>query len=110
MHLWKCSPYSLALFHVERSFPLEAISELGPWIERAQHVRQMVYLNATDPQRKDQWLWMQRYEKMLTDHLGEKFTFLPNEGQHDRKREPQAAEPASTVPLYDEPYETPPGR
>ena len=77
MRTWKCSERLLASFHVERHFYFELLREMRPWMERAQHVRRCVYMNATDGKRKDQEHWMRMYEKMIVEQVGERARFLP---------------------------------
>ena len=92
MRTWRTNEVTLASFHVEKSFYYELLREVRPWIERASHVRNMIYLNATDSKRKDQEHWMRMYEDMIAKRMGEKYRFLP---------------PDSTVP---QPKEAPRGR
>jgi hypothetical protein len=58
-----------------------------PWVRLTTDLRRTLYLNSIDNTRKDQWVWMQRYEKMLVEKLGERARFLPkDEAKHDPAR------------------------
>lgn len=108
MATWNITPRTLALFHVQTRFIEDVIEEMQPWLERVTNLRRAIYDNATDPARKDQLEWMQRYERMLVARYGDRARFLPPETPHDPaerktarngRREPEPGPHAATVPI-----------
>ena len=106
---WRCDEYLLARFMLEPSFVRNLLNEIRPWIARVQHVRRSIYLNATDPARKDQWFWMLKFQDMLTKYGHPKFlppdAEPPKEKPHVEPAKParRAAEPRPRAARKPEP-------
>jgi len=70
MHL---SAKELLEFVGESGFWEAVAVEKAGWRSRAPHILEAIYKNAIDREHKDQWLWMQRFERMTG------LEFLPHE-------------------------------
>ena len=65
----------LLSFFAEEGFWELVISEKQGWKSKAVHVQDAIYRNALDREHKDQWVWMQRFERMTG------MSFLPHENE-----------------------------
>ena len=86
--------------------------EVRPHLARVAHIREHIYLNATNANlpMKEQQEWMYLYEQMLVDAAGEEVRFLPRrddppptrshhkEARRDQPDPRSVARPA-TVPI-----------
>jgi len=61
----------------EPGFWEAVLGERAGWKARAVHVMEAIYKNAIDREHKDQWLWMQRFERMVG------IEFLPHEASKE---------------------------
>lgn len=57
----------------EEGFWEAVLSEKQGWKSKAVNIQDAIYRNALDREHKDQWVWMQRFERMTG------MTFLPHE-------------------------------
>jgi hypothetical protein len=73
------SPKELLEFMGEEGFWQAVASEKAGWRSRVPHIQEAIYKNAIDKEHKDQWVWMQRFERMTG------LEFLPHEGAEDLK-------------------------
>lgn len=95
---------------MEPNFYRRLLMEVRPHLARIQHVRESVYLNATNSKlpMKEQQEWMYLYEQMLVDATGdERYRFLPRratppppkEARRDQSADPRNLARPATVPI-----------
>lgn len=87
MAVWDIDEYDLTLLHMDKRFHAMLLTRMDYWLRRTIDVRNQILLNATDRTRKDQWVWMQRYEDMLVQFVGETARFLPGEAREGKREQ-----------------------
>ena len=96
MVIWKVDEYVLTTFHARSGFLEDVIRCMTPWVRRTVDVRAALVANARDGTRKDQWVWMKRYEEMLVQETKNEATrFLPREEKQDERAGKRAVKPAT---------------
>lgn len=84
MATWRCDERFLCELYLEGGFHRELVLEMRPFITKISAVRNEVFANATNGKRRDQWVWMKRFESMVVGALGHEAKFLPDDEEKPR--------------------------
>jgi hypothetical protein len=84
MATWRCDERFLCELYLEGGFHRELVLEMRPFITKISAVRNEVFANATNGKRRDQWVWMKRFERMVVDAIGPEAKFLPDDEEKTR--------------------------